>query len=501
MHAHASLLLAGSAIIGVLAAPRQDFEQTVNKRASYTPSGEGIGSDGYFYSIWSNGGDDMSFTNGDNGRYDLTYSGSGDVVCGKGWEDGAERCVTFPTHVASFPSNTQSRNITYTGTFTPDGGAFLSLYGWFEDPLVEYYILEDFGTADPSYGITFLGNHTSDGSVYSLYKTVRENAPSIKGVTTFDQYWSIRQDRRVGGTITTANHYNAWKAAGLELNTFHYQILATEGISGSGKSSITVSEGSSDSGSGGSASSSSSSVAAPSSTSVVPESSSTSVISESSSTAVAPESSSTAVSSSVASPTASPPSYTVPSSASSSLGASSVVSTPVSPTAVAPPSPSTESSSITSSTAAAITATSTTVPAGVNPPFPHPHGTGAPWSRHYHHHHHHPNGTGLPPFPYRPRPSEARSAVASASSASDPATTVDPVNETSTLTQTVQETTTIVVTATDVAASLPAGEPTGQCIDEPVTVTQTVEVTATVFPSSMTAAAASQPTEDPEDDC
>ncbi|PGG97796.1 endo-1,4-beta-xylanase [Helicocarpus griseus UAMH5409] len=215
-----SLFLAAVAATGVLAVPAESAQ--LEKRQS-TPNSEGW-HDGFFYSWWSDGGASATYNNLAGGSYEVRWQNGGNLVGGKGWNPGMN-----------------ARAIKFSGTYQPNGNSYLAVYGWTRNPLVEYYIVENFGTYDPSTGADNLGTVTCDGSTYRLGRSMRYNKPSIDGTQTFAQYWSVRVNKRSSGTVQTGCHFDAWRRAGLNVNGNHYyQIVATEGYFSSGYARITV---------------------------------------------------------------------------------------------------------------------------------------------------------------------------------------------------------------------------------------------------------------------
>jgi endo-1,4-beta-xylanase len=108
------------------------------------------------------------------------------------------------------------------------------------DPFVEYYIVESFGTYNPSSGLAKkLDSINVDGGTYDTYKNTRI-IYSLDGTSVLQQLYSIRQQKRVGGTINAQAHFDAWAKTGQKLGKHSFQILSTEGYRSSGSASITV---------------------------------------------------------------------------------------------------------------------------------------------------------------------------------------------------------------------------------------------------------------------
>ena len=111
--------------------------------------------------------------------------------------------------------------------------SYIGIYGWSRNPLIEYYIVEDwYGNQWQSdttpitintTGGSVIGSFTVDGSRYDIITNTRTNKPSIDGTRTFLQIFSVRQNPRQCGTISITEHFKKWEELGVPLGSSIYE--------------------------------------------------------------------------------------------------------------------------------------------------------------------------------------------------------------------------------------------------------------------------------------
>ena len=223
----------GKGVLSTLTCAAALYGTAVNAQ-TLTSNGTGT-NNGFYYTFWKDSGN-ASMTLGAGGRYTSQWTnGTNNWVGGKGWNPGSS-----------------SRVVGYSGNYgvSNSQNSYLAFYGWTKSPLIEYYVIESYGSYNPAScsGGTDYGSFQSDGATYNVRRCQRVNQPSIEGnSSTFYQYFSVRNPKKgfgnISGTITFANHANFWASKGLNLGNHDYQVLATEGYQSSGTSDITVSSG------------------------------------------------------------------------------------------------------------------------------------------------------------------------------------------------------------------------------------------------------------------
>ncbi len=187
--------------------------------------------DGYNYELWK-----------DSGNTKMELTGNGTFKCE--WNN-INNCL-FRTG-KKFDCTQNYKEIgnvrfDYEVDYHPDGNSYLCVYGWTKEPLVEYYIVDSWGSWRPPGNEGYLGEATIDGAVYDIYKTVRVDKPSIVGNATFDQYWSVRKDKRTSGTINVASHFAAWEEMGLPAGKLYEAALNIEGYQSAGSATVLKNE-------------------------------------------------------------------------------------------------------------------------------------------------------------------------------------------------------------------------------------------------------------------
>ena len=189
-------LLLGAACAAVLAVAGTVTATNAYAEADRTITSNSTGThNGYFYSYWKDSGN-VTMTLGAGGNYSVQWNSINNSVVGKGWNPGS------------------SHTVNYSGSFNCGGNCYLALYGWTTQPAHRVLHRRELRQLQPEYAAP-PGWARSPPTAAPTTSTAPSGStsPSINGTATFYQYWSVRQQQRTGGTITTANHFNAWANA------------------------------------------------------------------------------------------------------------------------------------------------------------------------------------------------------------------------------------------------------------------------------------------------
>jgi len=200
----------------------ESVKETANKVGS-------IGEVGY--EMWADSGNN-SATFYSDGSFSCSFSNAKDYLCRSGLSFDSTQSHSQIGHMfADFKLVKQDiSNVDYS---------YVGIYGWTRDPLVEYYIVDNWlSQYRPGdwVGNKKHGDFTIDGAEYTVFENTR-TGPSIDGDTTFKQYFSIRKEARDCGTIDISAHFAQWEKLGMTMGKMHEaKVLGEAGSTGSGTS-------------------------------------------------------------------------------------------------------------------------------------------------------------------------------------------------------------------------------------------------------------------------
>lgn len=200
----------------------------------YSKDGSGPSAGGYHYELWHDGGGTMNMTvYGVGAAFKADWDNAGDFLARVGlkWDE----TQTFDKY------GTLAADYAYTKTGNGGGYSFIGIYGWSNDPLIEYYIVDDwFGSGPPTGGGQLKGSFEIDGGKYNIYTNLRDQKPSIHGTKTFTQFFSVRQTARQCGHISITEHFKKWDSLSMKLGKMYEAKILVEAGGGKGTINFTT---------------------------------------------------------------------------------------------------------------------------------------------------------------------------------------------------------------------------------------------------------------------
>ncbi|MBR4398124.1 MAG: glycoside hydrolase family 11 protein [Fibrobacter sp.] len=189
-----------------------------------------VGSSPYHYEIWYQGGNN-SMTSYDNGTFKASWSGTNDFLARVGFKYDEKSTYEDVGPIDAY--------FNWKKDGSAGGYNYIGIYGWTVDPLVEYYIVDDWYNKPGAYLGQKKGEFTVDGDTYEIYQNTRVQQPSIKGTQTFPQYFSVRRSARSCGHIDITAHFKKWESMGMQMGKMYEAKVLVEAGGGSGSFDVT----------------------------------------------------------------------------------------------------------------------------------------------------------------------------------------------------------------------------------------------------------------------
>lgn len=207
-----------------------DAQMPTSGGMDHSSSNQQGGSGNTAWSIWTNGGPGQLTTYGDTPAFKASWNNSGDYLGRMGfeWGNSGKPYTEYGTIKADYVWNKEGNAGQYS---------YIGLYGWSNNPCVEWYIVEDsfhqmpFNTGDRPVGTTEI-----DGGTYNLvYRhTTGTGGSRCNGTNSWDQFYSIRLEGKRCGTITVSDHFAAWAAQGWNMGSLLEVKIVVEAAAGTG---------------------------------------------------------------------------------------------------------------------------------------------------------------------------------------------------------------------------------------------------------------------------
>ena len=182
--------------------------------------------DGLNYGVWESGtGGNITYF-ADAHAFSASWGpNSGDFLAHVGLDyNGTSSYTTYGKILAQF-AESKSGSTVYSS---------VGMYGWLQNPCVEWYIVEDSFQSLPTEMSSV--TTTIDGGTYYLVKQTTTGAAGANAcsgsVSSWTQILSIRSTARECGTITVSDHFAAWANQGWsvgDLSSIHINLEAGGG--------------------------------------------------------------------------------------------------------------------------------------------------------------------------------------------------------------------------------------------------------------------------------